>query len=76
MSKIKIQIKNMRGKDTLLEVDPSEKIVDAKNRSGQGENIQWKFNGEVLKNNNTFDSYSIEDDDVIVSNFRTKGGNN
>jgi hypothetical protein len=76
MSKIKIQIKNMRGKDTLLEVDPSEKIVDAKNRSGQGENIQWKFNGEVLKNNNPFDSYSIEDDDVIVSNFRSKGGNN
>ena len=75
MSKIKIQIKNMRGKDTLLEIDPSEKIVDAKIRSGQGENIQWKFNGEVLKNTNTFDCYSIEEDDVIISNFRSKGGN-
>lgn len=71
---LNIQIQNMRGKNTELKITPSEKIVDAKIRSGQGESIQWKFNGEVMKNNNTFEFYGIEEDDVISSNFKSFGG--
>lgn len=71
---LNIQIQNMRGKNTELKITPSEKIVDAKIRSGQGENIQWKFNGEVMKNTNTFEYYGIEEEDVIISNFKSIGG--
>lgn len=74
MSNIRIQIRNLKGNNTELTVSPSEKIGDAKIRSGQGENIQWKFNGEVMKNNNTFGYYAIEEDDVISSNFKSIGG--
>lgn len=72
---INIQVKSMRGEDTLLSVHKTDKIIDAKIKSGQGDKIQWKFNGEVLKNDKTFESYQIEDDDVIISNYRSKGGN-
>lgn len=75
-NEINIQVKSMRGEDTLLSVRKTDKILDAKIKSGQGDKIQWKFNGEVLKNDRTFESYQIEDDDVIISNYRSKGGNN
>jgi hypothetical protein len=72
---INIQIINMTGKGTSLSVHKTDKIIDAKIKSGQGDKTQWKFNAQVLKNDRTIESYEIEDDDVIISNYRSKGGN-
>jgi hypothetical protein len=72
---INIQIKSMRGEDTLLSVHKTDKIIDAKIKYGQGIKFNRNLMEKYLKNDKTFESYQIEDDDVIISNYRSKGGN-
>jgi len=36
----------------------------------------WKFEGEILKDERTFDSYGIEENDVIGTNTLNQGGLN
>lgn len=73
MSKISIIISNMNGKKSELKVRTTDTISKGKSLYNNG-NPQWKLNGEVLKDEKTFDYYEIEDGDIIISNDRTRGG--
>ena len=76
--KIRIHIKNLKGFSTELEVDASETIAFGKkiyaNLINNHENYMWKFDGMVLWDGNTFESYGIEDGDVISINSIVRGG--
>ena len=41
--------------------------------TGQANN-QWKYEGKVLKDDKTFSDYDIEEDDVITTSDRERGG--
>ena len=76
---MKIYIKNLSGKSTVIYVNGSDTIAQGKLKYKQASNTnnsdpQWKFNGTVLNNNKTFDYYSFEEDDNITSNDRSEGG--
>lgn len=73
MSLITIIISNLEGRKTRLTVSKKEKIKEGKRLFGQGD-PQWKYDGETLNNEKTFEDYGIENDDVITSNERSRGG--
>lgn len=73
MTLITIIISNLAGRKTKLTVDTSDTISRGKALYGQGD-PQWKYDGETLNNNNKFSDYDIENDDVIASNERSRGG--
>ena len=75
MTRITVIISNMSGRKSNLTVDTSDTISYGKSLYGQG-SPQWKLDGEVLKDDQTFGSYSIEDQDIIISNDRSRGGIN
>ena len=72
MTKISIYIYDIQGKSIRIEVDPNETISDGKRKykiasNSSNSNLIWKFCGEVLKNDKTFEYYGIEDEDRILS---------
>ena len=71
-----IKISSGKGKVQNLKVKKNDKISDAKNASGYTPitSWKWKFDGKVLQNENTFESYDIEDDDLIVATKNQIGG--
>ena len=76
---MRIYIKNLSGKSTVIYVNGSDTISHGKLKYKQASNSnnsdpQWKIDGTVLNNNKTFDDYSIEEDDNITSNDRSQGG--
>lgn len=73
MTLITIIISNLSGRKTKLKVDTSDTISRGKTLYGQGD-PQWKYDGETLNNNKKFSDYGIEDEDVIASNERSRGG--
>ena len=79
MSQITIYIKNLFGSSIKLNVYKNETIGEGKRKYQKLTNScisdpQWKFDGEILQNNKTFDFYEIEDHDNITSNERSEGG--
>lgn len=73
MTLITIIISNLAGRRTKIIVDTSDTISRGKTLYGQGD-PQWKFDGETLNNNQRFSDYSIENEDIIISNERSRGG--
>lgn len=73
MTLITIIISNLAGRRTKITVDTSDTISRGKTLYGQGD-PQWKFDGETLNNNQRFSDYSIENEDIIISNERSRGG--
>ena len=76
---MRIYIKNLSGKSTVIYVNGSDTIAQGKLKYQQASNTnnsdpQWKIDGQVLNNNKTFDYYSIDEDDNITSNDRSQGG--
>ena len=74
MSEITISIKNLLGRGESIKVKTTDTIGTGKNIYNKG-NPQWKFNSRVLKDDKTFDFYNIENEDTIISNDRSEGGN-
>ncbi len=79
MTKISIYIYDIQGKSIRIEVDLNETISDGKRKykitsNSSDSNFIWKFNGEILKNDKTFEYYDIEDDDRILSVIPNMGG--
>ena len=79
MTKIRIFIKILSGRSTPIYVERNETISDGKKKymtasCSSNSDPQWKMNGIVLRNDRTFESYDIEDDDNITSNDRSEGG--
>lgn len=74
MSYITIIISNMNGRKSNLAIWTTDTISRGKELYGQGD-PQWKYDGEVLKNDKKFSDYGIEKDDIIISNDRSRGGN-
>lgn len=73
MTTITIVISNMNGRKSNLIVFTSDTISRGKELYGQGD-PQWKLDGEVLKNDKRFSDYAIENEDIIISNDRSRGG--
>ena len=48
-------------------------IAEAKEEAGEND-VKWKFDGEILKNDKTLSYYNIKDDDIIISLTSLKGG--
>lgn len=75
---INIKIRQITGKAIIIRIDVNEsiknlkKIIEKNFGISQGQQI-LKFNGEILKDNNTLDYYSIESDDTIVLSTRSSG---
>ena len=63
----------LNGRKNEIKIDTNDKIKDLKIKSGYP-NSQLKFNGQVLMEYKTIEYYGIEDDDTIVLNDRTQGG--
>lgn len=59
----------------MITVNPSGLIGDKKRELGQP-NAIWKFDGEVLKNDKTFQFYEIQSGDSIITNSQHQGGIN
>ena len=79
MGKIKIKIKNVDSKiNTDLEVDTSdniEKIKKAYAEKVQREiNVQLKFGGKILLDNQTVEQLDLEEGDILQCNERSLGG--
>ena len=74
MSEITISIKNLLGRAESIKVKTTDTISTGKIKYNKG-SPQWKFNSRVLKDDKTFDFYNIEDEDTIISNDRSEGGN-
>lgn len=79
MSSFRIYIKNLQGRSVQITVNGSNTIRQGKSiyqtaSGSSNSDPQWKFGSQVLKNDRTFDSYGIENDDNITSNDRSEGG--
>ena len=74
MSYITITISNMAGRKSNLCVNVTDTISRGKELYGEGD-PQWKINGEVLRNDKKFSDYGVENEDIITSNDRSRGGN-
>ncbi len=76
---INIKLSNLKGNIVNLTVKKTDKVGDAK-RAAKHTPIDtyiWKCVGEVLKDEETLESYGIENDDVInVSKKHSGGGTN
>jgi hypothetical protein len=70
-----IQITNTKGIPRMVTVNPLGLIGDKKRELGEPNSI-WKFDGEVLKNEKTFQSYDIQNGDNIITNSEHLGGIN
>ena len=72
MAKIRIYVKDLKGKEVKIELDSSEKISFGKklyaNKINSFDSFQWKFNAMILNDDNTFEFYDINDEDRIISN--------
>ena len=70
MGKIRIYIKDLKGREVALEVNSSDTIDYAKKKYSSLINSipdYWTFNGMILNDDKTFDFYDIIDDDRIIS---------
>lgn len=79
MSTIQIYISDLKHKKILISVKLSDTIKQGKLEyqkvsKSNNPNPQWKFNGQVLKDERTFNDYGIEEYDDIGSNDRSEGG--
>ena len=65
-------------KKTKINVEPAQTILEGKNiyydKIGNRNNNQWKFMADVLKDDQTFSYYGIEDNDEIEANPVSRGG--
>ena len=73
---LNIKISSGKGKVQNLQVKKNDKISDAKIALGYTPITSWKWksDGVVLKDENTFESYGIEDDDLILVTKNQIGG--
>ena len=70
---ITVNIMNVHGKKTKIEIDTSDTILDLKKKYGNS-NVVLKYDGEVLKDKKKIKDYDIEDGDQIIANDRLLGG--
>ena len=76
--KLRIYIKDLKGREVTLEVHSSDTIGYAKRLYANlvhlsNDYYQWKFDGLILNDNKTFEYYEIEKDDIIISTDRLVG---
>ena len=71
-----IKISNGKGKIQNLSVKKTDTISIAKTAAGYtpNTNYKWKFDGQVLKDEKTIESYDIEEDDIILVSNNQIGG--
>lgn len=73
---LNLQISYDNGKSDYIRVSPSDKIGDVKKTLSNQEDAVWKWGNSTLKNTKTFGDYEFDDNDIIYSNQRNKGGKN
>ena len=73
MPRITIIVQNIKGDKKSIVVDTSDTISKGKSLYGNA-NTQWKFDGQVLRDEKTFSDYGFEDGDCIYSNEPIRGG--
>lgn len=73
---LNIKISSGKGKVQNLQVKKNDKISDAKIALGYTPITSWKWKSEgtVLNDENTFEYYGFEDDDIIVATKNQLGG--
>jgi hypothetical protein len=70
-----INITNTKGIPRFIKVNPLGLIGDKKRELGEP-NAMWKFDGEVLRDDRTFQSYEMQNGDAIITNSEHVGGIN
>ena len=70
---MRIKLIDISGRTTEVEVDENMTIEKAKKMIGQAYR-QWRYDGEVLKDDKTFSDYDIEEGCHITTNDRSMGG--
>ena len=73
---LNIKISSSKENVQNLKVKSSDKISDAKKASGYTPIASWKWNsdGVILKDEKTFESYGIKEDDLIIATKTQIGG--
>lgn len=74
MSQIKISVKDMKGKETLLNVLSNQTINEGKKLLGHDTNRVWKFDGTVLDGNKKFSDYELDNGETIIATDKVVGG--
>ena len=70
---MRIKLIDVKGRTTEVEVDKNMTIEKAKKMIGQADK-QWRYDGEVLKDDKTFSDYDIEEGCYITTIDRSMGG--
>ena len=74
MEKITVYIKELNNREVPIKVSRYDTINYGKSLYVDGNKKTWRFDGKVLLDNETFDSYGIDDEDIINSSAKVKGG--
>ena len=69
---ISVHLVDPKGKSSYISICLSD-TVEKKKELKQEEGV-WTFDGGVLKNNRTFKSYEIEENNVIITSLDLLGG--
>lgn len=63
---VNVYLVDLKGNRTQINIDLSDTIGNKKKELNQSES-HWKYDGMILRDDRTFASYQIEDNDTIVS---------
>lgn len=70
---ISVQLVDTTGKSSYISICLSDTIEKKKKELNQEKGV-WTYDGGVLKNERTFESYDIEKDEVIITSQNLLGG--
>ena len=65
---VNIFLVDRRGNRRQLNINLSDKIGNKKKELNQS-NAIWKCNGEVLRDDKTYENYGIEENEIILTNI-------
>jgi hypothetical protein len=69
-----VQLVDDKGRSQIVNICLSSLVGDTKKKVGGQENANWTCNSKVLKNERTFKSYDVEENDVILTSEPVIGG--
>jgi len=70
---VSVHLVDPKGKSSYISICLSDTVEKKKKELNQEDGI-WTYDGGVLKNEKTFESYDIEKDEVIITSQEILGG--
>lgn len=70
---VSVQLIDPKGRSNYISIILSDTVGNKKKELKQ-ENGVWTYDGGVLKNEKTFGSYEISDNEIIITSLNLEGG--